>query len=396
MNPNISLPAVQKFLSDSLKNAVHKIALSKSPFPEVSSQELAEQLDSKQRCEKKLPLWFNTPGIIFPPKLSIEQSSSELTSEYKSRLVKGDKLIDLTGGFGVDAYYFSRKVKQVIHCERDEKLSQIAQYNTEVLGAENITFINADSIDYLQTCEDNFDTIYIDPSRRIASKKVFLLQDTEPDVVYNLPLLLSNASRIIIKTSPLFDIQSGLKELSNVSEVHVVSVKSDCKELLWIIDKDFSGEASIICSALGKEKESTFSFNFGAEKNLNIDSYSAPFAFLYEPDVALLKAGSFKTIASHYNLEKLHPNTHLYTSEILNKEFIGKVFSVKSALDYKIFIKQNGIKKANVISRNFPLSPYEIKKKHKIMDGGDDYLIFTRVFPNSLMVIHGCLSFAKD
>jgi 16S rRNA G966 N2-methylase RsmD len=392
LNSNIFLPAVQKFLSESLKEDVRKLALSKSPFPEVSSRELAEQLDSKQRSEKKLPLWFNTPGIIFPPKLSIEQSSSELTAEYKSKLIAGDKLIDLTGGFGVDAYYFSQKARQVIHCERDEKLSLIAQHNAKVLGVDNISFINAESLNYLQTTSDRFSTIYIDPSRRIQTKKVFLLQDTEPDVVTNLPLLLAKASRIIIKTSPLFDIQSGLKELTNVSEVHVVSVKNDCKELLWVIDKDFLGEASITCTALTKEKESTFSFRLAAEKSLHINSYSAPQSFLYEPDVALLKAGCFKSIADYYQVDKLHPSTHLYTSDFFNHEFIGKVFSVKSVIDYKSFIKENPIKKANVLSRNFPLSPDEIKKKHKIADGGDDYLIFARVSPDSLMVIHGHLN----
>jgi hypothetical protein len=396
LNSNIFLPAVQKFLSDYLKEDVHKVALSKSPFPGVSSQELAEQLDAKQRSEKKLPLWFNSSGIIFPPKISIEQSSSELTAEYKSRLVKGEKLIDLTGGFGVDAYYFSRKAKAVTHFERNEKLSQIAQHNAKVLGAENISFIQGDSIEYLKTSKDHFDTIYVDPSRRIQSEKVFLLHDTEPDVVSNLPLLLSKASRIIIKTSPLFDIRSGLKELSNVSAVHVVSVKNDCKELLWIVDKGYSGEASIICAALRKEKEAVFSFSLSAEKSLNIDSYAAPLAYLYEPDVTLLKAGCFKTIAHHYQVEKLDPSTHLYTSDNSNTEFIGKVFTVESVSEYKSFIKTNKIQKANVISRNFPLSPDEIKKKHKIADGGDDYLIFTRVFPDLLMVIHGCVNLSSD
>ena len=392
MNANIFLPKVQKFLNDRIKDDVHKIALSKSPFAEVSSLELAEQLDSKKRAEKKIPLWFSTPGIVFPPKLSIEQSSSELTAEYKSRLVRGDKLLDLTGGFGVDSFYFSKKTNLVVHCEQNRELSLIAQHNAGVLGFENIRFINTNSIDYLRKSEDNFDTIYVDPSRRIQSKKVFLLQDTEPDVIANLSLLLSKSSRIIIKTSPLFDIQSGLKELSNVSAVHVVSVKNDCKELLWIIDKDFSGETSIVCCALSKVKEAPFRFSFSAEKNLNIDSFQAPLSFLYEPDVSLLKAGCFKSIAQYYNIKKLHQNTHLYTSDLLKQEFIGKIFRVETTLDYKDFIKRNLIKKANVISRNFPLTPDEIKKKHKIVDGGDEYLVFTRVFPDSLIVIHGRLS----
>ncbi|MGV3509989.1 MAG: RsmD family RNA methyltransferase, partial [Sphingobacteriaceae bacterium] len=226
MNKNIFNPRVQQFLSEHLKADVHKVALKKSPFEDVSSRELAEQLDSKQRAEKKLPLWFNTPGILFPPKLSLEQSSSELTAQYKSILVKGEKLIDLTGGFGVDAFFFSKVTKEVIHCEQNAELSQLVAHNLQLLGADNIRYINTDSIEYLRNTEERFDTIYIDPSRRIQTKKVFLLKDTEPDVVKNLPLLLSKASRIIIKTSPLFDIQSGLKELQHVSAIHVVSVKN--------------------------------------------------------------------------------------------------------------------------------------------------------------------------
>src|SRR4029079_10362829 len=152
---------------------VTKIALSKSPFPEVSSGELAEQIDSKKRSEKKIPLWFNTPNIYFAPKLSIEQCSSQYTAEYKSTLIQGQTIIDLTGGFGVDSFYLAKHAYKVIHCEQNETLSEIAQYNARLLGADNIQFIKAGSIDFLHQTELKFDTIYIDPSRRIQSKKVF-------------------------------------------------------------------------------------------------------------------------------------------------------------------------------------------------------------------------------
>ena len=393
MNKNIFDPRVQQFLAEHLKGDIHRIALSKSPFENVSSRELAEQLDSRQRAEKKLPLWYNSPGIIFPPKLSIEQSSSELTAEYKSQLIKGDKIIDLTGGFGVDTFFFSKskKAKEVVHCEKNRELSILAGHNLSILGAENIRFVNSDSIEFLKATEETFDTIYIDPSRRIESKKVFMLKDTEPDVVTNLPLFLTKASRIIVKTSPLFDIQSGLSELPQVSEVHVVSVKNDCKELLWVIDKDFAGEAEIITIALNASAKRIFRFKISDEKSLKLNSYSAPIKYLYEPDVALLKAGCFKSITKTFSVLKLHQHSHLYTSENLVADFPGKVFDVKTATDYKQFIKENQLKKANVISRNFPHSPDELKKKHKIADGGLDYLIFTTVFPNNLQVIQARL-----
>ncbi|MBC8053999.1 MAG: hypothetical protein H7Y13_13120 [Sphingobacteriaceae bacterium] len=387
MNSNIINPAVQQFLLEYINDDVNRIALSKSPFADVSSRELAEQLDGKQRVKKKLPLWFDTPEIVFPPKLSIEQSSSQQTAEYKSKLAKGKRLIDLTGGFGVDTFFFSKKVDQVTHCEQNTELSKIAEHNLKMLGAENITFANHNSLLYLQATDEIFDTLYVDPSRRIQTKKVFLLKDTEPDVVTYLPLFLSKASRIIIKTSPLFDIQSGLRELSNVSEIHVVSVKNDCKELLWVIDRDFEGEPEIICAALLPASHQTFSFKLSDEKNLELDSYSDALKYLYEPDVALLKAGCFKTIAERFQLRKLNTNTHLYTSDNLISDFIGKKFVVNTVLDYRTFVKQNQVKKANIISRNFPHSPEELKKKHKISDGGDEYLIFTTVFPNTLQVI---------
>lgn len=387
MNKNIFDPRVQQFLEEHIKGDIHKIALSRSPFDNISSRELAEQLDSRRRAEKKLPLWFNTSGIIFPPKLSIEQSSSELTAAYKSELIKGNKIIDLTGGFGVDTYFFSKKAKEVVHCEKSRELSILAGHNLSILGAENIRFINADSIEFLKETEEIFDTLYIDPSRRIESKKVFLLKDTEPDVVSNLALFLTKASRIIIKTSPLFDIQSGLNELSQVSAVHVVSVKNDCKELLWVIDKGFVGEAEIISTAISTSGQKSFRFKISDERRLSIDSYSVPLKYLYEPDVALLKAGCFKSITQAFPVLKLHQHSHLYTSENFVADFPGKVFNINAVSDYKQFIKENQLKKANVISRNFPHSPDELKKKHKISDGGPEYLIFTTVFPNNLQVI---------
>lgn len=392
MNSAILKSEVRQFLQKHLADDVSKIALAKSPFSDVSSSELAAQLDGRQRAEKKLPLWFHTDGVIFPPKISVEQSSSEFTASYKSKLMKGNTLIDLTGGFGVDAFYFSKVADSVIHCEQNEELSAIAKNNSTMLGAKNISFITDESISYLENTETIFDTIYIDPSRRIDSKKVFLLKDTEPDVVSNLDLLLSRAQRIIIKTSPLFDIQSGLNELKHVSEVHVLSVKNDCKELLWVIDNGFTGEANIISTAISNEGEEEFSFKLSEEKALQLESYSEPLNYLYEPDVALLKAGGFKQIAKVLNIQKLHQNTHMYTSENLVAGFIGKTFQIHSVLDYKVFMKENQIKKANVVSRNFPLSTEDLKKRHKISDGGMEFLFFCTVFPNKLTLIHASLA----
>jgi 16S rRNA G966 N2-methylase RsmD len=387
LNPHVTNIAVQQFVNEHLDADITRILLRKSPFPDVSSKELVEQIDSKKRSEKKLPLWFNTANIYYPPKLSIEQSSSELTADYKKNLAVGGKLIDLTGGFGVDSYYFSQTVKEVTCCELNAELSQIATYNASLLKANNIRFVNADSIGYLQQTDEVFHTIFADPSRRIKNSKVFMLKDCEPDVVANTDLLLSKAGRIIIKTSPLLDISSGLKELKHVSSIHVISVKNDCKELLWIIDRDYTEEPQIHCAAINDAGTQTFSFRLSEERSLLISSYSDPKKYLYEPDVALLKAGCFKLITKQFNVEKLHSNTHLYTSEECIIDFPGRVFEVVACLDYKSFIKAGFPDKANIITRNFPSTPEEIKKKHRIADGGSNYLLFTTGLSNQLLVI---------
>lgn len=387
MNKAILSVEAQKFIKDSPGNDITGIALGKSPFKDVSPQELAGQIEGKKRCEKKLPLWNIAPGIYYPSRLAIEQTSSQVTAEYKSHLIYGSKVVDITGGFGVDSFFFSRSGKETLHCEIDAELSAIAKHNAQMLKADNIDFHVGSGLDFIKQTEQFFDTIYADPSRRVKSQKVFFLKDCEPDLATNLHLLLTKAQRILIKTSPLLDISSGLKELNQVSQIHVVSVKGEVKELLWAIDRGFSDEPKIICAAIHDTGTSIFSFFQNEEKKEVIELYSAPLKYVYEPDAALLKAGCFKLIASRFNLLKLDKNTHLYTTENFQETFIGKIFTVVNFVDYKLFSKSNSVNKANVISKNFPLSVEALRKKHRIEDGVDDYLIFTTAAIDALIVI---------
>jgi hypothetical protein len=376
LNQSILHSDVQNFIQGNLHTDTNLLLLTKSPFRDVSSRELAEQIDSKKRCEKKLPLWFSTPGIYYPPKLSIEQASSEVTAKFKGTLVKGKTLLDLTGGFGVDSYYFAKSGMQVLHSEINLELADIAEYDSKVLRAGNIHFYKGDGLDQL-TSGKGFDTIFVDPSRRVNTQKVFKLKDCEPDIPQNLQTLLRSCSRLLIKTSPLLDLQAGLLELGNVKEIYIVSVKNDCKELIWVLEPDNNTpEPEIICHTFN-DAEQEYRFKMSEERSLRLTDFSDPLKFLYEPDVALLKAGCFKSISRDYKLNKLHPNSHLYTSEELHTDFIGRKFLIDQASDYKTFTKTNKLHKANIISRNFPLNPQEIKKKHQIKDGGDDFLIFT-------------------
>ncbi|HEY0666849.1 MAG TPA: RsmD family RNA methyltransferase [Sphingobacteriaceae bacterium] len=388
MNPALLFPEVQEFINQNLRNDISKILFRKSPFNDVSPQELAGQIESKSKSEKKLPTWFNTPGIYYPPKVSIEQASSEIAARYKSRLIKGNKILDITGGFGVDSFSFSKTAREVIHCEQNPELSKIAKHNADVLGLTNIRFIQQDGISYLKRTDEEFDTIYIDPSRRVNSQKVFKLIDCEPDVVSNLDLLLEKSPRIVIKTSPLLDIQAGLIELRQVGNIQVISFRNDCKELLWILERDTAADddVQITCITLDPEKQYTFSLN--EERNFKINSYSAPLNYIYEPDVALLKSGCFKLITRDFNVQKLHKNTHLYTSEVLFDEFMGRRFRLKAQWLYKEFRSLIPVLKANIICRNFPLSVDEVKRKSKLNDGGEEYLIFTTGPSDELLVLN--------
>jgi len=378
MNATLLNPAVQKYIIDNLHADVHKIMLGKSPFEGVSARELAEQIDSRKRSEKKLPTWFAKEGIYYPPKLSVEQTSSETTAAYKSGLIKGEHAVDLTGGFGVDSYYFSKAVESLVHVERNRDLSEIAKHNLGALGSDNITFINDDSSAFLKNHPGRFDTIYVDPSRRVENKKVFLLEDTEPNVVDNLKLFFNTADRVVVKTSPMLDIQAGLRAFGGTTEeLHVVSVKNDCKELLWVLSAENIQETRILCSALSGEQTLQFEFRLSDERSEFISTYTTPLSYLYEPDVSVLKAGAFKTIASRFELQKLAVNTHLYTSENFIDSFPGKVFKINSWTPYSSFSREKMSGSFNVVSRNFPLSPDQLKKKHKLNDGGTDFLIFT-------------------
>jgi hypothetical protein len=387
LNKSILHNEVQKFIKEHLEDDIPGIILKKSPFVEISSKELAEQIDSKKRCESKLPLWFNTEGLYYPAKISIEQTSSEIAAKYKALQIHGNDIIDLTGGFGVDSLFFALNADSVTHCELSQELSEISKHNSEVLGVK-INYVNTDGIDYLKKSNKIFSTIYIDPSRRVESKKVFLLKDCEPDVINNLKLLSEHSDRIIIKTAPLLDIQSAIRELKKISEIHVISIKNECKELLIIIDKDNANEDPLITCVLLGNKEIKYNFKLSEEKNYIISNYSEPLEYIYEPDTSLLKAGCFKLICRDFNVEKMHQHTHLYTSNDLNKQFPGRKFKVKRSWNFGQFQKENEIKKANIICRNFGLSPEELKKKLKIKDGGDEYFLFCTGLKDQLLVIH--------
>ncbi|WP_297511382.1 class I SAM-dependent methyltransferase [Flavobacterium sp.] len=366
---------VQNFINVNLKQSINEIAFKKNPFPDIDYKYLLNQIEAKSKSEKKLPTWFGTKNIIYPPKISIEQTSSELTAAFKSQWVEGETLVDLTGGLGVDSYYFSHTMNRVVHCEHNPELSAIAQHNFNQLKKENITCITSDGLEWLQKNNQHIDWLYIDPSRRNETKgKVFLLADCEPNIPYFLADYWNFTHHILIKTAPLLDITAALRELEFVKNVVVVAVNNEVKELLFILENGWTGPITIHAVAIHSlEDKHHYSYTRGSNPSIQL---SLPQAYLYEPNAALLKSGGQDHLADEKQLTKLHPHTHLYTSNACI-EFPGRRFKIVAQADYsKETLKEISGRKYNIATRNFPETVETIRKKAKLKDGGDDYLFF--------------------
>ena len=387
MNKHLLNIVVQEFIDSNLNSDISSLLLKGIDFEGIYSKEIIEQIEAKKRSEKKLPTWFQSPNIYYPNKLNIEQTSSEITANYKASLVSGNLLIDLTGGFGVDAYYFSKRVENVTHCEINTNLSMLVKHNYESLNVGNIKCLNENGIEALKGIDKTFDWIYLDPSRRDdTKKKVFLLSDCIPNVKTFQGLFLKYAKHIMIKTSPLLDIKATLSDLKDVKELHIVAVNNEVKELLWILERDCNSEFKIKTVNISKSEQQEFEFNFEDEANTQAN-YNLPLTYLYEPNTAVLKSGAFNVVSTLLNIPKLHKHSHLYTSKNLIK-FPGRRFKIKKIIPFnkKVFAKE-AIKKANVTTRNFPLSVGDLRKKLKIKDGGDSYLFFTTNLNNEKIII---------
>ena len=377
---------VQDFINLNLFSDVQKLALKKNPFPDLDYKMLLNQIVSKGKAKDKLPTWFAANGIMYPEKISIEQTSSEKTAQYKAELVSGTTLIDLTGGFGIDDYYFSKQVQNVIHCEINAELSAITKHNFKQLGVTNIECSSGDSFDFLENSKEKYDWIYIDPSRRSSVKgKVFLLADCLPNVPELLDFYFEKANHILIKTAPILDISSALKELQFVKTIHIVAVDNEVKELLFELEKNYSEE--ILIKTIDFGKTITKFDAFLAEETPNL-RFGLPKKYLYEPNSALMKSGSFELISSRFKLAKLHTHSHLYTSDDLIN-FPGRVFKIQAQFPYnKEHLKQNlQNQKSNITTRNFPETVENIRKKWKIKDGGNQYSFFTTDINNQKIVL---------
>ncbi len=388
LNTNILDKKVQEFIDKNLNSDITKLILKGSPFENVSIQELSNQIIGKQKSKNKLPHWFTTKNIYYPAKISIEQTSSEVSAKYKASLVSGKNLIDITGGFGVDAFYFSEKFDKVTHAEINKELSEIVTHNYNQLAIKNIQTIAGNGLDFLKETTEKFDCIYIDPSRRSDIKgKVFLLKDCLPNVPENIDFLFTKSNTILIKNSPMLDITATLNELKFVKEVHVIAVNNEVKELLFLLKKNNKEAIDIKTVNLLKNSNQNFNFKY---KNKPNTTYSLPAKYLYEPNAAILKSGGFNEVTNQYDIKKLHQHSHLYTSEELILNFPGRTFKIEEVYPYnkKKLKKQLTVSKANITTRNFPKTVAQIRTETKLKDGGDSYLFFTTNSNNELIVVN--------
>jgi 16S rRNA G966 N2-methylase RsmD len=387
MDNTILSDEIQEFIDKNITTDISKLALQKGKFPNIDWKILLNQIAAKQKAKTKLPTWFSAKKIYYPSKISIEQTSSEKTAEYKSTLVSGESLIDLTGGFGVDDYYFAKKINKVVHCELNSELSEIVKHNCKSLDINNIECFSSDSTSVLKELNQQFDWIYIDPSRRNDAKgKVFMLKDCLPNVPDLLDFYYEHSNNIMIKTAPILDISAGISELQNVKKIHVVAVENEVKELLWVLEKNYDSAIQITTVNIRKTENEVFSFSLN--KNEKTAAFSLPRKYLYEPNSAIMKSGGFDEVGVFFNVEKLHQHSHLYTSDDLF-DFPGRTFEIESVRNYdKTSMKQFlSNKKANITTRNFPETVEYIRKKWKIDEGGILYCFFTTDVNNNKIVL---------
>lgn len=423
---NISLPSP---LGEGA--GVRLLALQSHRYPDIDMPYLLNQLTGWQTARTKLPSWAAKEDIIYPPHLSMEQCSSEHTAEYKARLVArlvgleniassdinndcsrpsaGEEttpkqqenhvpksfegsFCDLTGGFGVDFSFIARSFKRAIYVEQQENLCELARHNFHALGLTQAEVVNGDGTAYLHQL-DHVAVIFLDPARRNEQGgKTVLISDCTPDVFTLEEELLEKADTVVIKLSPMLDWHRAVDELNClgnvVSEVHIVSVRNECKELLLVLqrtkgetDGKTATEKALQVFCVNDNNIVSYSFDEALSVSQRL-LLAAPKAgqYLYEPNVSLMKAGCFSLLTARYSLSALSLNSHLFVSDEAIDAFPGRKFRITAVSSFnkkELRHSLSGIDKANLAVRNFPMSVAELRKRLKIKEGGDIYLFAT-------------------
>ena len=334
-----------------------------------------DQIAGRQKARTKIPSWAAIDGITYPPHLSMEQCSSEQTARYKAKIAgKGDRIVDLTAGFGVDMAFMAEGYKEVIHIEQMPQLCAISSANYAVLGLNHIRVVNDNGVDYLHQL-DHADLIFIDPARRDEhGARTYGIADCTPNVLEIIDEMLEKAPRVMIKLSPMLDWQKAAADIGRVSQVHIVSVANECKELLLVVERN-SKPLQIFCV----NDDQVFSYSNSDEIGNFAPQTSEP-QYLYEPNASVMKAGCFQLLSTRFGMSQPDKNSHLFLSDKPIADFPGRGFTIErtSTMNKKeLKTALAGISQANIATRNFPLSVAELRKRLKLKDGGDTYIFAT-------------------
>lgn len=365
-------PEIQNFIAAHEREDVTTLALKPLPDDNWDRASIMNQIKARQKARLKAPHWFESEHtLLFPDADLVEQASSTATALYKATIASGETFADLTGGLGVDSWALSRSFKTGICIEQNINAAALLAHNLPQICKNHIEVSNIKAEDFVSDMP-NVNLAFIDPQRRDhGSKGKFRFEDCSPDILKLLPTLRQKAQKIIIKASPMLDIHQGIGQLGHVSEVHIVEKDQNCKELLFVLDQaNPATDPKIIAVALKEDgtPDKRFEFFLETEKTARCD-FALPQKYLYEPGPAFIKSGGLKTITMQYDVAKLHPHTHLYTSENLKSDFPGRIFEIQGI--HKAQANDIPAKKANLAIRNFPMTVEKLRKKLKLFDGGD-------------------------
>lgn len=379
---------VKAFIRSNVNSDPHKLILNPPKEFKDHIKQISGQIMARQKARVKLNRWATNFDLIMPPALSIEQASSQATCDYKKQLISGNHLVDLTGGMGIDCLALSERFQQTTYVEEQPNLCEVFSHNAKTLN-KTIKIVNESAESFISNLDKETDeiTFYLDPARRDDHKnRVFRIEDCSPNLIEILPMLKVKGDKVLVKFSPILDLRAIIEAINGLSEIHIVSVRNDCKEILLLIDFKHSSECKIRAINL-ESGQPNYSFNLNQEAN-SVVEYGDLKKYLFEPNSAIMKAGAFKKIAQDFGLSKLGENTHLYTSDRILKDYPGRTFEVVSLADKKSLSKFADAGKINVITRNYPLNANELKKKWKLNDGGAFFLVaFTDTNERPKMVI---------
>ena len=384
--------ATLEFIRIHADEDVRQLAFLGKKNPEVDMAYALDQIAGRQKARVKIPSWASIDGIVYPPHISMEQCSSEQTARYKARIAgNGEKIVDLTAGFGVDMAFMSAGFKQAVHVEMQPQLCAISSENYKHLGLNHVQVVCNDGVGYLHQME-HADLIFIDPARRDQhGARTYGIADCTPNVLEIIDEMLQKADRVMIKLSPMLDWQKTVADVGNVSQVHIVSVGNECKELLLEVKNGKGEKVKVFCV----NDDQVFSYEIGETHPFTpsplhpftpspLHSFTPSplhsFTFLYEPNASVMKAGCFNLISHRFGITQPDANSHLFLSDKLVEGFPGRGFVIERVSTMnKRELKEAlaGIDKANVAVRNFPLSVADLRKRLKLKDGGDVYIFAT-------------------